>query len=113
MASVIADGVIDELQATCGEEHVFTGRSALFNRARVSAPFPVHRWDEHIPQAVVLPTSAQQVSDVVKLANANGIPVVPRAGDIKEIDLEDYTVTVGPGNNMQTLNRALAKHGVI
>jgi glycolate oxidase len=136
MPTVIAEGVIDELVAICGEDHVLTGRSALFNRARVPAPFPVHRWEEYVPQAVVLPTSSQQVSDVVKLANERRIAVVPRAGgtgladgavplrggilvdvklmdQIKEIDLDDLTVTVGAGVNMQTLNRELHPHGVI
>jgi glycolate oxidase len=128
--------VVDELVAICGEEHVFTGRSALFNRARVPAPFPAHRWAEHIPQAVVLPTSAEQISEVVKLANRRRIPVVPRAGatgltdgavplrhgilvDVKlmnrilEIDHVDRTVTVQPGINMLKLNEELQKHGYI
>ncbi|MBV9536450.1 MAG: FAD-binding oxidoreductase, partial [Solirubrobacterales bacterium] len=137
MATIaLVDGVVDELTAICGPDHVFTGRSAVFNRARVPAPFPVHRWEEHIPSAVVLPTSAEQVSEVVKLANRHGIPVVPRAGatgltdgavplrhgivvDIKlmnqilELDHENRTVTVGPGINMLKLNEELRKHGYI
>ncbi len=80
MAVALDTGVIEELVGICGADHVFTGRSALFNRARVPAPFPVHRWDDYIPQAVVLPTSAEQISEVVKLANRYRIPVVPRAG---------------------------------
>src|SRR3954447_3332836 len=78
--ATLPDTVIDELVAICGEEHVFTGASALFNRARVPAPFPAHHWEDHIPQAVVLPTAAEQIAEVVKLANRHGIPVVPRAG---------------------------------
>jgi glycolate oxidase len=126
--------LVDELVAVCGEEHVFTGRSALFNRARVPAPFPVHRWEEHVPQVVVLPTCAEQVSEVVKLANRHRVPVVPRAGgtgltdgavplhhgilvDVKlmnqihEVDVVDRTVTVGPGINMLKLNEALRPLG--
>jgi glycolate oxidase len=136
MAIALEASVIDELVAICGADHVFTGASALFNRARVPAPFPAHRWEEHIPQAVVLPTSAEQISEVVKLANRHGIPVVPRAGatgltdgavplrhgivvDIKlmnrilELDHEDRTVTVEPGINMLKLNEELRKHGYI
>ena len=136
MALALQASVVDELVAICGPKGVFTGRSALFNRARVPAPFPAHRWDEHIPQAVVLPTSAEQVSEVVKLANRHGIPVVPRAGgtglsdgavplhhgilvDVKlmnriiEIDHGNRTVTVGPGINMLKLNEELSKHGYI
>lgn len=128
--------VVDELVAICGEENVLTGKSALFNRARVPAPFPLHRWEEHIPQAVVLPTSTEQVSEVVKLANRARVPVVPRAGgtglsdgavplrhgilvDIKrmdrilEIDVEDRTVTVQPGINMMKLSQRLQPLGFI
>jgi glycolate oxidase len=132
----IADGVLDELVQICGEEHVFTGASARFNRARVPSPFPVHRWDDYVPDAVVLPTSAAQISEVVKLANRERIPVVPRAGgtgltdgavplehgimvDVKlmnrilELDLEDRTVTVEPGINMLKLSEELEPHGFI
>ena len=89
-----------------------------------------------MPDLVVLPRTAEQVAEVVKLANRYGIPVVPRAGgtglndgavplkrgivvdvkrmnQIKEIDLVDRTVTVGPGINMMKLNEELRKHGVI
>lgn len=129
--------VLERLRAILGEDDaVLTGRSSRFNRARVPAPFPVHRWEEFIPDVVVLPRTAEQVSRIVKLANEYRIPVVPRAGgtgladgavpmkggivvdvkrmdQIKEIDLVNNTVTVGPGINMQTLNRTLRKHGVI
>ena len=114
---------------------VLTGVSSRANRARVPAPFPVHRWAEHMPAVVVLPRTAQQVSEIVKLANRAKIPVVPRAGgtglndgavplrggimvDVKrmnqihEIDLADRTVTVGPGINMLKLNEELKQYGV-
>jgi glycolate oxidase len=133
---MLTDPVVEELVSIMGRERVFTDPAARFNRARVPAPFPVHRWAEHVPDAVVLPVSAQEVSEVVKLANRHRIPVVPRAGgtgltdgavplkhgiviDIKlmnkvfELDLEDRTVTVGPGINMMKLNEELRKHDVI
>src|SRR6516225_523775 len=136
MAIALLEGVIDELTAICGPDHVFSERSAVFNRARVPAPFPAHRWEDHIPSAIVLPTSAEQISEVVKLANRHRIPVVPRAGgagltdgavplrhgilvDVKlmnkihEIDHANRTVTVGPGINMLKLNEELRKHGYI
>jgi glycolate oxidase len=134
--ATLSDTVIDELVAICGADHVFTGASALYNRARVPAPFPAHRWEEYIPQVVVLPSCAQEISEVVMLANRHGIPVVPRAGatgltdgavplrhgilvDIKlmnriiELDHDDRTVTVQPGINMLKLNEELRKHGYI
>ena len=134
--ATLSDTVVDELVAICGEDHVFTGKSALYNRARVPAPFPAHKWEDYIPQAVVLPTSAAQISEVVRLANRHGIPVVPRAGgtgltdgavplrhgilvDVKlmnrilDLDLEDRTVTVQPGINMLKLSEELRKYGYI
>ena len=134
--AALPDTLIDELVAICGDEHVFTGKSALYNRARVPSPFPVHRWSDYIPQAVVLPTTAEQISEVVKLANRHRVPVVPRAGgtgltdgavplkhgilvDVKlmnrilEIDVEDRTVTVQPGINMLKLSEELKPLGFI
>src|SRR5918993_3668678 len=135
-AVALSDSVLDELVQIVGPEGVFAGASARVNRARVPAPFPLHRWAEHVPDVVVLPTSAEQVADVVRLANRHRIPVVPRAGgtgltdgavplrhgivvDVKlmnrilEIDLEDRAVTVQPGINMLKLNEELRQYGVI
>jgi glycolate oxidase len=133
----IDDAVVAELEAIMEEPgSVLTGVSSRANRARVPAPFPVHRWAEHMPAVVVLPRTAQQVSEIVKLANRAQIPVVPRAGgtglndgavplrggilvDVKrmnqihEIDLADRTVTVGPGISMMKLNEELKRYGVL
>ncbi len=136
-AATIAPEVIDRLHAILGEPGaVLVDKSSRYNRARVPAPFPVHRWAEFLPDVVVLPRSTEHVSQIVRLANELKIPIVPRAGgtgladgavplrggilidvkrmdEIKEIDLVNNTVTVGPGINMQTLNRSLKPHGVI
>ena len=128
--------VVDDLEAILGEPGaVLTNISSRTNRARVPAPFPVHRWAEYTPAAVVLPRTAEQVSEIVKLANRARIPLVPRAGgtglndgavplrggivvDVKrmnqihEVDLVDRTVTVGPGINMLKLNEELKQYGV-
>ena len=76
-AVALSDPVLDELRAILGEEGVLTSKTARFNRTRVPAPFPVHRWSELVPDLVVLPTTAEQVSAVVQLANRHRIPVVP------------------------------------
>jgi glycolate oxidase len=134
--AAIDDAAIEELHAIIGDpERVLTNISSRVNRTRVPAPFPVHRWAEHMPDLAVLPKTAHEVSEVVKLANRLRIPVVPRAGgtglsdgavplrggilvDVKlmnrihEIDLVDRTVTVGPGINMLKLNEELRPHGV-
>ena len=134
--SAVDDAVLDELRAITGDPNrVLPNLSSRVNRTRVPAPFPVHRWADHMPDVAVLPTSAEEVSEIVKLANRLGIPVVPRAGgtglsdgavplrggilvDVKlmnqihEVDLLDRTVTVGPGINMIKLNEQLKHHGV-
>ena len=75
------EAVVADLEAIMGEPgSVLTNLSSRTNRTRVPAPFPVHRWGEYVPAAVVLPRTAQQVSEILKLANRAGIPVVPRAG---------------------------------
>ena len=135
--SGIDDSVIEELRAIIPDPgRVLANLSSRVNRTRVPAPFPVHRWADFMPDVAVLPRTAQEVSQVVKLANRLRIPVVPRAGgtglsdgavplrggilvDVKlmnrihEIDHVDRTVTVGPGINMLKLNEELRKHGYI
>ena len=79
--SAVDDGVVDELRAIIGDDdRVLPNLSSRVNRTRVPAPFPVHRWAEFMPDVAVLPRTAQEVSEVVKLANRLRIPVVPRAG---------------------------------
>ncbi|MDA0179994.1 FAD-binding oxidoreductase [Solirubrobacter phytolaccae] len=135
--SAVDDHVVEELRAIIGDDaRVRPDQSSRAFRSRVPAPFPVHRWAEHYPDVVILPKTAIEVSEVVKLANRHKIPIVPRAGgtglsdgavplrggimidcklmnQIHEIDLVDRTVTVGPGINMLKLNEELKQHGVI
>jgi glycolate oxidase len=136
LKSAVDDRVIEELRAILGDDdRVLANLSSRASRTRVPAPFPVHRWADHMPDVAVLPRTAEEVSEVVKLANRLGIPIVPRAGgtglsdgavplrggilvDVKlmnrihEVDLVDRTVTVGPGINMLKLNEELKRHGV-
>jgi glycolate oxidase len=123
------------LQGVLADDQILTAKTDRYNRARVPAPFPVHRWSERVPDAVVLPTSTEQVAQVVRIANDLRIPVVPRDGgtgltdgavpmrrgivvDVKrmnqvhELDLVNRTVTVGTGINMLKLNERLAQHGL-
>ena len=117
------------------DDQILTAKTDRYNRARVPAPFPVHRWSERVPDVVVLPTSTEQVAAVVRIANDLRVPVVPRDGgtgltdgavplrrgivvDVKkmnqihELDLVNRTVTVGTGINMLKLNERLAQHGL-
>ncbi|MGH2857090.1 MAG: FAD-binding oxidoreductase [Solirubrobacteraceae bacterium] len=138
--SITAPGIADEalaaLAGALGDEHVITARPARLHRARVPAPFPVHRWADHLPDVVVMPGCTEEVAEVVRIANRFGVPVVPRAGgtgltdgavplrhgillDVKrmdrvlDVDLDNRTATVQAGVNMLKLNERLGRHGLI
>jgi glycolate oxidase len=133
--TAVADALYDELVGILGEANVLSDKPARFNRARVPSPFPVHRWEEHVPDIVVLPSTTEEVVEIVKLANRTRTPIVPRAAgtgladgavplrhgillDVKrmnriwDLDLDNHTVTVQPGVNMLKLNEFLQPHGV-
>ena len=135
ISSGLPEEVLDALGAILGHKRVFTGKAARLNRTRVPSTFPVHRWEELMPDVVVLPHTTQEVAEILKLANRFRIPVVPRAGgtgladgalplrkgillDVKamdkiiEVDTHARTVTVQPGIQLQTLNQALAPTGM-
>jgi len=135
-APQLPDRLLAELVDVLGPAYVLTSKTARYNRARVPAPFPVHRWPERVPDLVVLPGTAEETAEVVRLANAHRVPIVPRDGGtgltdgavperrgivvdvkrmnaVKEIDTDAWTATVGPGINMLKLNEALAPHGLI
>lgn len=124
-----------ELRAIVGSEHVYTEQHHRALRSASCAPFPLHNWDRHMPDFVVMPGSRDEVVAIVRLANKYRIPIVPRAAatgladgavplhngivvDIKrmceilEIDEENSCVTVQPGINMQELNKVLGKMGL-
>ena len=127
---------IAELEAALGPDGVSTRRAARVNRTRVPAPFAVHRWEEHVPDVVVLPRSTEEVAAVMKIANRHRVPVVPRAGasgladgavplhggillDVKrlsaigEVDVDTRTVRVQPGVNLRRLNDHLRPYGLL
>ena len=89
----------------------------------------------HQPEAIVFVESAQQISDVLKLANADGFKVVPRGSGtnlsggtipgencvvlvtvkmdkILEVDPRNLTVLVEPGVLTARIDEAAAGHGL-
>jgi glycolate oxidase len=90
--------------------------------------------NKHRPEAAVWPTSATQVSEILKLANKAPFPVVPRGAGtglaglavpvkgglvldmgrmnkILEINIEDRLVVVQPGVVYAVLEKVLSPHG--
>ena len=62
---------IDELRGDHRRRRPRARRPQLARRSARAcpAPFPVHRWADHMPDVAVLPKTAEEVSEVVKLAN--------------------------------------------
>ena len=132
--AALPDTLIDELVAICGEAHVFTGRSALFNRARVPSPFPAQMGGVHpgrrpahgggadlggreAREPRARPRRAARWRD---RAHGRAVPLshgilvdVKLMNKILEIDIEDRTVTVQPGINMLKLSQELQPLGFI
>jgi len=130
----VAD-VVSALRSALRDDQILTSKPDRYNRARVPAPFPVHRWAERVPDLAVLPETTEDVAAVVRIANELRVPVVPRDGgtgltdgavplrggivvDVKrmnkihELDPVNRTVTVGTGISMLKLNEQLARHGL-
>ena len=89
----------------------------------------------HEPDIVLFPTSTQEISEIVKIANTEKIPVTPRGGGtnvsggsvpiqggivlcttrmnrILKVDKENLSTTVEPGVVLLDLNNRLAKEGL-
>lgn len=95
----------------------------------------ISQQNEYIPDVVVLPTSTEEVSQIMKYAYKNEIPVTPRGAgsgqtggsvpvkggivldlsqwdDIIELDAPNMQVIVRPGIIHHNLNKALAAKGL-
>src|SRR5215475_12233897 len=123
--------------------HDVTELIALLDAERVSlreADLNLHARDQsfhkaHPPEVVVWPVSAEEVSRVLKFANAARIAVtawgagtslegnplaiyggivmdLSRMDKIIEVRTEDFQVDVQPGVTRIELNKALARHGL-
>ncbi len=124
--------VIHKLINILGKENVVTTKEDLLCYSfDATADLP-----EHLPEVLVTPASTKQVSEVVKFANQHKLPVYPRGSgtnlsggtvpvrggivlsllkmnQIIDIDPENLTATVQPGVIIQSLNTAVAAHGLI
>ncbi|MBW2038171.1 MAG: FAD-binding protein [Deltaproteobacteria bacterium] len=122
--------VVDALIKIVGKDDVLTEKEDLASYA-----FDGTATWAHEPDVVVFPSSAQEISEVLKLANKERVPVTPRGAGtnvsggsipikggivlcttkmnkILDINKTNLTVTVEPGVVLQDLNMALAKQGL-
>jgi FAD/FMN-containing dehydrogenases len=120
--------LIEQLRAVVGETGVLTGEE-------VAARYPGYFMDRIAADAIVRPRTTEEVSAVLQLCNAAGQPVVVQGGmsgwvratqtkageialslermaDIEEIDTVNRTATVQAGVILDTLETALAEHGL-
>ncbi|MCK9363588.1 MAG: FAD-binding protein [Syntrophales bacterium] len=127
---MISESLIGEFQKIVGKENVLTTPEAL----KAYSYDGTTNWI-HEPDVVVFPTTTQAVSEIMKIANAEKIPVTPRGGGtnvsggsvpwhggivlcttkmnkILKVDKENLTATVEPGVVLQELTLRLAKDGL-
>jgi glycolate oxidase len=127
---MIEKKVISQLQKIAGKGAVLTSKEDL----NAYSYDGTTTW-AHMPDVVVLPTTAEQVSQILKLANEKRIPVTPRGAGtnvsggsipikggivlcttrmnkILDINKTNLTATVEPGVILQDFNMALAKQGL-
>lgn len=121
---------LEKIKEIVGSENVFTEeetRNIYGSDETEDFKFP--------PEVVVKPTNTQQVSEILKLANENNIPVTPRGGGtglsggalpiyggiclsmekfnrIIEIDEKNFQAVVEPGVITQTFQEELENRGL-
>ena len=71
----LTSSIIDELKNIVGEKNVIVDEEKLIPYEKDEAEDP---YFYHLPDAVVLPSNAKEISAIMKLANKENIPVVPR-----------------------------------
>ena len=122
--------LISRLQKIVGKDAVLTTKEDLTTYSYDGTT----TWS-HKPDVVVLPTTTEQVSQILKLANENRIPITPRGGGtnlsggsipikggivlcttrmnrILEISKTNLTAIAEPGVVLQDFNVALAEQGL-
>ncbi len=124
--------IIGELQRICGEAFVYAGdekKLDKYSRDKVPEQYG------HMPEVVVLPKTAGEISGILKLANREIIPVTPRAAgsglsggavpiyggillsvermdEIIEIDDQNLMAVVEPGVITNKLDEKLRDYGL-
>jgi len=127
--AIVDSRIVDEIRKIVGKENVI---DSLEERKCYSYDA---RTDGIVPDLIVFPSSAQEVSGILNLANKHLFPVIPRGAGtgltggstpvvegvvlvftrmnrILEIDAENLIAVVEPGVVTFTLQQEAAKHGL-
>ncbi|OGO30826.1 MAG: hypothetical protein A2Z29_03935 [Chloroflexi bacterium RBG_16_56_11] len=127
---MIDSNIIDRLRRIAGNENVLAAREDLLAYSYDAT----NTW-KHAPDVVVLPVNVAQVSEILRLASENRVPVTPRGGGtnvsggsvpikggivlcttrldrIIEINRANLHAVVEPGVVLQDFNTALARQGL-
>jgi glycolate oxidase iron-sulfur subunit len=78
-ATAMLAGLRGRLEEVVGRDHVRTDEGALVTFSTDATPLERAR-----PDAVVFPATAEEVAEVLRIANEQGIPVVPRGSGESE-----------------------------
>ncbi|NWF71115.1 MAG: FAD-binding oxidoreductase [Chloroflexi bacterium] len=126
----LTNDLIERLRALLGADHLSVALAERELHARDQSAHP-----PHLPDVVLWPTTAQQVADVLRLANDARVPVTPwgvgtslegncvavrggillslaRMNQILRVHADDFQVTVQPGIPYKDMNAELAKYGL-
>jgi glycolate oxidase subunit GlcD len=129
----VTSEIVAELRRIVGERYVLYGdpeKLEPFSHDEIPDPHYAH-----MPEAVVRPDTAEQVSEILKLANRESIPVTPRgAGSglsggavpihggivllvdrmnrVLDVDRDNMMITVEPGVVTSEINEVLQPHGL-
>lgn len=131
--NAVTDAIIKELQNIVGAKFVFsdTERMEPYSHDEVTDPKYVK-----MPEVVVLPENVKQVAEIVKLANRELLPIVPRGAGtglasgavpfkggivlalermnkILEIDTENMFMVVEPGVTTAEVQKAANERGFL
>jgi glycolate oxidase len=127
---MIDSGQVERLRKIIGQDNMLTSKEDM-----VAYSYDALSLESHAPDAVVLPVSAVQISEILKFANEKGIPVTPRGGGtnvsggsipirggivlcttrmdrIIEINRANLHAIVEPGVILQDFQKALAREGL-
>jgi len=124
--------ILDQLKHICGEENVVTDKEKLVDYTHDEYPY----FEEtYYPEIVVKPQNEKQVSEILRLANENLIPVTPRGAatglaggcvplyggivlslenmnKILEIDKQNFVVVAEAGVPLMKFFKEIEKEGL-